>query len=161
VIGTPTRSTVEAALATALERASAAADCQTVRALAGELEARRKARGAPGIVDLERSVAGELGAGNRQIGCGLAVVLSPQSRGLARCWPAAVSVVTVTQMSPRRGDDLTELARRARGAYVSPAQHEAQRRSFAYGNAVIENPRVTREVVDAQAERVRSRFDRR
>jgi hypothetical protein len=44
---------VEAALATALERASAAADWQTVRALAAELEARRKARSAPGIVDLE------------------------------------------------------------------------------------------------------------
>jgi hypothetical protein len=89
---------------------------------------------------------------------GFGVVRRPHS---ATDWLPTTTVATVTDVSPRRSDELTELARRARGASVSPAQQEAQRRSFAYGNAVIETPRITREVVDAQAERVRSRSERR
>jgi hypothetical protein len=37
---------------------------------------------------------------------------------------------------------------------MSAADKEAQRRSFAYGNANIENERVTKETVDAEAERL-------
>jgi hypothetical protein len=37
---------------------------------------------------------------------------------------------------------------------MTPEEREAQRRSFAYGNAVIDNPNVTREMVDAAAEKI-------
>src|SRR5438552_14729881 len=36
---------------------------------------------------------------------------------------------------------------RSSGRIVSPEQKEEQRRSFAYGNTNIENPRITRETV--------------
>ena len=36
-------------------------------------------------------------------------------------------------------------------------EREEQRRSFAYGNTNIENPRITRETVDRQAELLTSR----
>ncbi len=49
---------------------------------------------------------------------------------------------------------LEELLERA-GAYkMTPADKEAQRRSFAYGNAQLSNPSVTREMVDRAAERL-------
>jgi hypothetical protein len=51
-------------------------------------------------------------------------------------------------------DDLTKLIEAARGIDMSAAAKEAQRRSFAYGNAHIENSRVTREMVAAAAEKV-------
>jgi hypothetical protein len=35
---------------------------------------------------------------------------------------------------------------------MSPEEKEAQRRSFAYGNAHIENERVTREMIDKAAD---------
>ena len=37
---------------------------------------------------------------------------------------------------------------------LSDAEKEAQRRSFAYGNAHIENDRVTRDMVDEAAEKI-------
>jgi uncharacterized protein with von Willebrand factor type A (vWA) domain len=40
-------------------------------------------------------------------------------------------------------------------AEAKSAAAEAQRRSFAYGNTHIGNPRITREMVDAQAEAMR------
>ncbi len=40
---------------------------------------------------------------------------------------------------------------------MSGAEKEAQRRSFAYGNAHIENDRVTREMVDRAAEKISDR----
>ena len=46
---------------------------------------------------------------------------------------------------------LQELLRAAGGRKMSDAEQEAQRRSFAYGNAHIENNRVTREMVDRAA----------
>jgi hypothetical protein len=49
---------------------------------------------------------------------------------------------------------LSDLIEKAKKVSMSDADKEAQRRSFAYGNAHIENNRVTREVVDAAAERV-------
>jgi hypothetical protein len=38
---------------------------------------------------------------------------------------------------------------------MTPEEQEAQRRSFAYGNAHIENERVTREMVDDAADKKR------
>ena len=50
--------------------------------------------------------------------------------------------------------DLEKLIDASRGTPMTEAQKEAQRRSFAYGNAHIENERVTREMVDAAAEKI-------
>lgn len=50
-------------------------------------------------------------------------------------------------------EDLLKMAKK-----VSPANEsdrEAQRRSFAYGNTNIENDRVTRQIVDSAAEKLR------
>jgi len=41
---------------------------------------------------------------------------------------------------------------KARERDFPAAEREAQRRSFAYGNTHIENPRITRQTVDEQAE---------
>ena len=49
-------------------------------------------------------------------------------------------------------DDLTKLIEAARKVRMTPEQKEQQRRSFAYGNAKIENDLVTRDTVDEQAE---------
>lgn len=51
--------------------------------------------------------------------------------------------------------NLDELTRRASLVRMTPAQQEQQRRSFAYGNAGIENDRITREMVDRQAEKLK------
>lgn len=48
-------------------------------------------------------------------------------------------------------DDLDQLIEAARGAEFTAVQREEQRRSFAYGNTKIENPRITRETIDEQA----------
>ena len=49
-------------------------------------------------------------------------------------------------------EDLNKLVELARKVEPSGAQQEQQRRSFAYGNTKIENPRITRELIDEQAE---------
>ncbi|SFR97438.1 hypothetical protein SAMN05421771_0131 [Granulicella pectinivorans] len=49
-------------------------------------------------------------------------------------------------------DHLQSLIDAARSRAMSPEEHQAQRRSFAYGNTKIGNDRVTREMVDAQDE---------
>jgi hypothetical protein len=51
--------------------------------------------------------------------------------------------------------NLQELVDASRGKVMSAAEQEAQRRSFAYGNAHIENERVTRQMVDEAAEKLR------
>lgn len=51
-------------------------------------------------------------------------------------------------------EDLQKLIDASRGRPMSDAEKEAQRRSFAYGNAHIENERVTREMVDEAAEKI-------
>ena len=51
-------------------------------------------------------------------------------------------------------EHLNQLMEAARGKPMSGEEKEAQRRSFAYGNAHIENARVTREMVDAAAEKI-------
>lgn len=50
---------------------------------------------------------------------------------------------------------LQELIEKAKSVRMSEADQEEQRRSFAYGNAHIENERVTRQMVDEAAERIR------
>lgn len=52
-------------------------------------------------------------------------------------------------------DYLQQLLETALQKPFSGAEREAQRRSFAYGNTHIENERVTREMVDEQAEILR------
>ncbi len=52
--------------------------------------------------------------------------------------------------------DLNKLLEAARSIPFSEAQREQQRRSFAYGNAKIENPRITRQTVDEQAEKLKT-----
>jgi hypothetical protein len=47
--------------------------------------------------------------------------------------------------------DLDELIRLTRHIEMTDAQRERQRRSFAYGNAHLENDLITREMVDRQA----------
>lgn len=47
---------------------------------------------------------------------------------------------------------LQELLKAAKKAIPTPQEQEEQRRSFAYGNTKIENPRITRETVDREAE---------
>ena len=54
-------------------------------------------------------------------------------------------------------EDMKAMMKRAAAIRMSSGDKEAQRRSFAYGNARIENDRVTREMVDAAAERRRER----
>lgn len=48
--------------------------------------------------------------------------------------------------------ELQALIEAARNRPFSEAEREAQRRSFAYGNAKIENDRITREMVAEQDE---------
>ena len=47
---------------------------------------------------------------------------------------------------------IEELIEKARGMTQTAEQREAQRRSFAYGNIKIENPRVTREMINRAAD---------
>lgn len=49
-------------------------------------------------------------------------------------------------------DELEKLLELARQQQLTREEQEEQRRSFAYGNAKIENERVTRETVDEEAE---------
>jgi hypothetical protein len=48
-------------------------------------------------------------------------------------------------------DELERLLEAAKYRPFTPAEREEQRRSFAYGNANIENSDVTRETIDEQA----------
>jgi hypothetical protein len=51
---------------------------------------------------------------------------------------------------------LQELVEAARRLPFSSEEREAQRRSFAYGNTHIENERITREMVNEQAEALKA-----
>ena len=51
-------------------------------------------------------------------------------------------------------EQLQKLIDASRGKPMSEAEKEAQRRSFAYGNAHIENDRVTRQMVDEAADKI-------
>jgi hypothetical protein len=49
-------------------------------------------------------------------------------------------------------DRLQQLLEEAKKIVQTPQEKEEQRRSFAYGNTKIENPRITREMIDREAE---------
>ena len=51
-------------------------------------------------------------------------------------------------------NELRELLAAAKKADLTSDDKEAQRRSFAYGNTKIENDRITRELVDQEADRL-------
>ena len=53
-------------------------------------------------------------------------------------------------------EELSRLIDAARTRAVSEEEREAQRRSFAYGNAKIENPDITWEMVVAADERIKA-----
>jgi hypothetical protein len=53
-------------------------------------------------------------------------------------------------------NELRELLAAAKKADLTSEEKEAQRRSFAYGNTKIENDRITRDLVDEEAERLSS-----
>jgi len=76
------------------------------------------------------------------------------SRVFNVAWP-------ITIYSRRWGVDMTEklaaLLKRALGVKMTVAQKEEQRRSFAYGNTKIENDRITRKMVNEQAETLKRR----
>jgi hypothetical protein len=48
-------------------------------------------------------------------------------------------------------DDLKKLLDLAKRVTMTPNDQERQRRSFAYGNTKIENDRITREMIDQEA----------
>jgi hypothetical protein len=52
---------------------------------------------------------------------------------------------------------LQYLLQAAKNCVFTPEEKEQQRRSFAYGNTVIENPRITRERVDRAADMLNER----
>jgi hypothetical protein len=53
--------------------------------------------------------------------------------------------------------ELQQLLDAAKNLELTPEQKEEQRRSFAFGNANIENPRVTREMVNEEAEALKEK----
>lgn len=57
-------------------------------------------------------------------------------------------------MEATMSEKLQKLIDASRNVRMSDAQKEEQRRSFAYGNAHIENERVTREMIDEAADKV-------
>ncbi len=57
-------------------------------------------------------------------------------------------------------DPLEKMVDDLRDYEMTPEEHEEQRRSFAYGNAHISNPHVTRKMVDDAAERFAARKKR-
>lgn len=52
-------------------------------------------------------------------------------------------------------DELKDLIEQSKHVQMTPEEKERQRRSFAYGNAKIENDRITRELIDREAELLR------
>jgi len=51
-------------------------------------------------------------------------------------------------------NEITILLERAKRITMSPVEREQQRRSFAYGNANIENEAVTKDVIEEVANRM-------
>ena len=54
-------------------------------------------------------------------------------------------------------ENLSRLIELARAVRMSEAQREEQRRSFVYGNLAIENPDITRAMVDRAADAIKAR----
>lgn len=64
-------------------------------------------------------------------------------------------------MEVRMPPELEEMLAAARRVPMSSWDKEMQRRSFAYGNAHIENARATREMIDEAADRIQHDDGRR
>ena len=52
-------------------------------------------------------------------------------------------------------NELEDLIEKSKSVGMTPEEREEQRRSFAYGNSKIENDRITREIIDQEAELLR------
>jgi hypothetical protein len=52
------------------------------------------------------------------------------------------------------GEELKKLIEIAKSIVPTPEHREEQRRSFAYGNTAYENDRITREMIDEQADKL-------
>jgi len=57
-------------------------------------------------------------------------------------------------MSPTPEELLEELLAKARSHQITPEEKARQRLSFAYGNAAISNPNITRESIKRAAQRI-------
>jgi len=55
-----------------------------------------------------------------------------------------------------KDNNLQYLLEKSKGVKMTPTEVERQRRSFAYGNTKIENERITRQVVNEQADKLGS-----
>lgn len=51
-------------------------------------------------------------------------------------------------------EDIQYLIEQTKKIPMTAAQVSAQRRSFAYGNTAIENPRITRAMIDEEAQKI-------
>jgi hypothetical protein len=51
-------------------------------------------------------------------------------------------------------EDIEYLVEKSKRITMTPAQVAEQRRSFAYGNTAFENPKITREMIDEEAEKI-------
>jgi hypothetical protein len=51
--------------------------------------------------------------------------------------------------------DLLYLLEKSKGVSMTAVELEEQRRSFAYGNTTIENERITRRMIDEQADELK------
>jgi hypothetical protein len=56
-------------------------------------------------------------------------------------------------------EDLKALIEAAKKVTPTPEHREEQRRSFVYGNTAFENERITREMIDRQAEKLAESTD--
>lgn len=76
-----------------------------------------------------------------------------RSRGAGAVRKMVIMTRRIFKELPPRNAELDRLLEKARNAPpMTPEEREEQRRSFAYGNAAIENPGVTRELVDRVAD---------
>lgn len=57
-------------------------------------------------------------------------------------------------MTKQEQEALAELIRAAKKVPMTPDQVTEQRRSFAYGNSAFENPMITKEMIDEEADRL-------
>ncbi|MGA8406144.1 MAG: hypothetical protein WB680_03105 [Candidatus Acidiferrales bacterium] len=53
--------------------------------------------------------------------------------------------------------ELQQLLDAAKKLVISPEQKEEQRRSFAFGNTNIENPRITRDTINEEADALKKK----
>ncbi len=80
------------------------------------------------------------------------VILARGSGGFGMLAPASTGCYDRHTMSEELAKQLELLLEAARKHELTDAEKEEQRRRFAYGNAKIENPRITRDMIDQEAE---------